>query len=91
MRDDRDQLIRRRSQQFGLSYGTIWRVLREDLGLKAYKIQLVQEWKLPDFSLRHVFCECAFKQLNNDFLFYREILFSDEAHFWLIGYVNKKN
>lgn len=91
VRENRQQSIRRRSQQLGLSYGSLWRILRKDLGLKAYKIQLVQELKPPDLRLRRVFSEWALEQLNMDPHFYRKILFSDEAHFWLNGYVNKQN
>ena len=39
--EDREESIRHRSQQLGLTYGTTWRVLRRDLKLKAHKIQLV--------------------------------------------------
>ena len=31
------------------------------------------------------------QQLENDSDFYRKIIFSDEAHFWLNGFVNKQN
>ena len=37
-----NQSIRRRSQQLGLFPSTLWKILRKDLGLKAFKIQLVQ-------------------------------------------------
>ena len=33
----------------------------------------------------------ALDQLETDPLFYRQIVFSDEAHFWLNGFVNKQN
>ena len=45
VREDRNQSIRRCSQVFGVSNGTLWRILKSDLGLKVYKIQLVQELK----------------------------------------------
>ena len=31
------------------------------------------------------------QQLENDSDFYRKIIFSDDAHFWLNGFVNKQN
>lgn len=37
VREDREMSIRRRSQHLGLSYSTKWRILRNDLSLKAYK------------------------------------------------------
>lgn len=91
VRDDRDESIRRRSQQLGLSYATTWRILRKDLGLKAYKIQLVQDLKPTDLPSRHRFSVWALEMFEEDPLFSTKILFSDEAHFWLNGYVNKQN
>ncbi|KAG5885431.1 hypothetical protein JTB14_016825 [Gonioctena quinquepunctata] len=75
----------------GLSYASTWRSLQKDLGLQAYKIQLVQELKPPDLPKRRVFSAWALENHNEDPLFHRRILFSDEAHFWLNGYVNKRN
>ena len=40
--------IRHHSQQLGLSYGTTLAILHRDLGLKAYKIELVQKLKPAD-------------------------------------------
>ena len=91
VRDDSDESIRRRSQQLGLSYGTTWTILRKDLGLVAYKIQLVQELKPTDLPARRRFSVWALERLAEDPLFSTNILFSDEAHFWLNGYVNKQN
>lgn len=91
VREDPKQSIRRRSQGLGLSYGTLWSILKKDLGLKAYKIQLVQELKPLDHPMRQRFGLWALEQLQIDPFFYRKIVFSDEAHFWLNGYVNKQN
>uniref|UniRef100_A0A1L8EI80 Putative transposable element n=3 Tax=Haematobia irritans TaxID=7368 RepID=A0A1L8EI80_HAEIR len=89
--EDREMSIRRRSQQLGLCYSTSWKILRENLGVKQYKIQLVQELKPNDLPQRRIFSEWALEKLAENPLFYRQILFSDEAHFWLNGYVNKQN
>lgn len=91
VRGDREESIRHRSQQLGLSYGTTWRILRKDLGLKAYKIQLVQELKPVDLPRRCRFSLWSLQKIEDDPLFPTNILFSDEAHFWLNGYVNKQN
>lgn len=91
VREDRTESIRRRSQALGLSYATTWRILRKDLGLKPYKIQLVQELKPTDLENRHRFSRWALKKISEDQHFSNKILFSDEAHFWLNGYVNKQN
>lgn len=42
-----------------------------------------------DLTQRLIFGEWALEQLLENPLFYRKILFSDEAHFWLNGYLNK--
>ena len=89
--EDCDLSIRRRAQELDMSYSSLWRILRRDLGFTAYKIRLVQELKPTDFRLRREFGLWALEQLANDPLFYRKIVFSDEAHFWLNGYVNKQN
>ena len=38
-----------------------------------------------------MFVNWAEQELENDSDFYRKIIFSDEAHFWLNGFVNKQN
>jgi Helix-turn-helix domain (DUF4817) len=88
---DPEMSIRRRSQEVGLCPSTVWNILRKDLCLHPYKIQLVQELKPNDHSLRRNLAEWAQEQLKMDPLFYQKILFSDEAHFWLNGFVNKQN
>ena len=43
--DDHQLSICRRSQQLGLCFSATWKILRKDLCLKHFKIQLVQELK----------------------------------------------
>lgn len=87
VRKDREESIRRRSQQLGLSYAITWPILRKDLGLQAYKIQLVQELKLTDFPKRFRFGRWALDKLAED----PQSLLTDEPHFWLNEYGNKQN
>ncbi|KAK9876160.1 hypothetical protein WA026_011276 [Henosepilachna vigintioctopunctata] len=47
----REMSICNRSQQLGMCYSTTWKILLVDLGLKAYKIQLLQELKPNDLPL----------------------------------------
>lgn len=89
--NDPNVSIRRRSQQVNLCPSTLWKILRKDLGLRAYKIQLVQELKPQDHLLRRTLAEWAEGKIAVDPRFHMKILFSDEAHFWLNGYVNKQN
>ena len=58
--------------------------------MKLLKIQLVREMTPNDLPQHRIFGEWAFGKLTEDPLFYRTIVFSDEAYFWLNGYVNKQ-
>lgn len=91
VRENPSTSIRRRSQQLGLSYGTTQRILTKDLHLHAYKIQLTQELKLGDHRQRREFVNWVLENNQNDDNFVNKIIFSDEAHFHLNGYVNKQN
>jgi len=51
----------------------------------------VQELKPHDHPMRFRFDQWAEQRLVEDEHFYRKIIFSDEAHFHLGGYVNKQN
>ena len=42
----------RRSQELGLSYGTLWSYLHLDLNLHPYKVQYMQQLKPADHSQR---------------------------------------
>ena len=91
VRENSNLSITRRSQEVGISKASTWRILRKDLGLHPYKIQLTQELKTVDRSVRRTFADWALEQLETDPNFGAKIIFSDEAHFWLNGFVNKQN
>lgn len=91
VQEDANVSLTRRSQQLGLSVSSLWRILRKDLGLHPYKIKLTQELKPFDHLKRRRFVNWAEDQLENDPDFFQKIIFSDEAHFWLNGFVNKQN
>ena len=65
--------------------------MREDLGLHAFKNKLTQELKPLDHLQRRNFSTWAPAKLEENEEFHRKIIFSDEAHFWLNGFVNKQN
>ena len=78
------------SQTLQISRRSIQRVLHED-HLYPYKIQLFQHLTADDMVKRVEFCE-KFLQLNvNNPAFLSNVWFSDEAHFYIKGYVNKQN
>ncbi|XP_054734645.1 uncharacterized protein LOC129242112 [Anastrepha obliqua] len=53
--DDHQLSIRPRSQQLGHCYSTTWRILRNDLGVKPFKKQLMQELKPNDLPQRRIY------------------------------------
>ena len=67
------------------------KILRKDLGVNLFKIQLVQEWKPNKLPQRRIFVEWALGKLAEKPPFYRKIVFSDKTYFWLNGYINKQN
>ena len=69
--EDPNQSIRRRSQQLGLCPSTLWKILPKDLGLKVFKIQLVQELK-PNERMRRQFGEWAEAQIDIDIEFHKD-------------------
>lgn len=83
--------IHRRSQQLNISETSLRRILHKDLGMTPYKVQLVQELKPTDHPMRFRFAKWACDRLTEDADFAKKIIFSDEAHFDLGGYVNKQN
>lgn len=81
------QSTRKRGQALDVKRTTLRRILKRDLHLKAYKIQIVQELKPNDASNRLNFVNQMLNRFNNFF----NVMFSDEANFHLNGQVNKQN
>ena len=82
---------RHRSQELNISRTSLRRSLHKELGMKAYKVQIVQKLKPYDHPMRFRLVQCSKDRLVEDGHFYRKIIFSDEAHFHIGGYVNKQN
>ena len=91
MSEDPNLSVPRRAQELGLSQASTWRISHNDLGRFPYKIQLTQELKPNDHLQRRQFADWAREKLAIDPDFGKKIIFSDEAHFWLNGFVNKQN
>ena len=79
----------RLSQQVGLSRTTCQHVLKY-LSMRAYRITCVQELKLPDKDKRLQYCRWLLSMAEGrlDSLLY---FMSDEAWFYISGYVNSQN
>ncbi|XP_039301292.1 uncharacterized protein LOC120356416 [Nilaparvata lugens] len=83
--------IRRRAQQLRLKCSSVRRILRYDLQCHPYKIQLTQHLKVTDHQKRRQFVDWVLGKLQEDDSFANKIIFSDEAHFHLNGFINKQN
>lgn len=83
--------IRHRAQQLNISKTTLHRILTKDLHLHPYKIQLTQELKPRDHARRREFSDWLLGNVAVDADFWTKLIFSDEAHFQLNGFVNKQN
>lgn len=55
--EDREMSICHHFQQLDLCYSTPWKILSVDLGLKDYKLQLLQQLKRKDLPPRQIFGE----------------------------------
>ena len=83
--------LRRRSQLLGISRESLRRVLKENLHLYPYKIQIHQKLTEVDMEKRVTICEwfCDTIEANPNFL--DHVWFSDKADFLLSQHVNSKN
>jgi len=79
VRENPRRSISRRSQELGLSATSTGRILRRDLGLHPYKIQLIQELKVNNHRQRRVFADWVLEQLEVNSNFAKQIIFSDEG------------
>ena len=89
--NDPNQSIPRRSQELGIAQTSLWQILRKDLDLHSYKIKLTQELKPMDHLKRRTFSDWSLENMRQNDQFHRKIIFSDEAQFFLDGFVNKQN
>ncbi|VEN44226.1 unnamed protein product [Callosobruchus maculatus] len=79
------QIYRRANVELKLSRTSLGRILKLDLKLHPYKIQLVQELKPNDLNLRKSYAETMSDRFSN----FNNLLFSDKAHFHLNGHQRK--
>ena len=91
IQNEPNQSIPRRSQELGIAQTTLWRIMRKDLGLHAFKIKLTHELKPLDHLKRRNVSNWARAKLEENEEFHRKIVLCDGAHFWLNGFVNKQN
>lgn len=78
---------RRRSQALNISRTTLRRIMKEDLGLYPYRLSIHQKLSSCDRERRVAMAEW----FEHNPRVFSKLWFSDEAHFWLNGYVNTHN
>ena len=85
--------IHRRSQRLNIFKTSLSRILHKDLDVTPYKVQLFQELRPIDHSMRFLFAKWFRLRLTTEDPDFgkKKIIFSEVAHFGLSGYVNKQN
>ena len=83
--------ICRCSQQLDIPSSLLHRILHKDLHMQAYKIQLMHNLKPADHGRGRRFVDWVLERLEVDNNFAKRIIFNDEVHFHLNGFVEKQN
>ena len=82
--------IREASLQLTIPFSSVQKSLKE-AGLKNFRITMVQRLSDDDKSARSVMCESVLENVENNDNYLDNVLFSDEAKFFVGGCVNKHN
>lgn len=93
MRENSRHTIPRSAQELGISPTSTWRILRHDLGLHPYKMQLTQELKPNDYRHLRAFADWAIDSRGVGSWSYIWAKSQVEWGCWFlfIGFVNKQN
>ncbi|XP_053203876.1 uncharacterized protein LOC128388492 [Panonychus citri] len=83
--------IRRAAQVLGLKRESLRVMLKKFLNFHPYKISVHQKLTEAHKAKRVDFSKKVYDAIENGSLGVKKIIFSDEAHFDLTGYVNKQN
>lgn len=79
------------SALIGISKTTVHKVLRQHLNLYPYKVQIAQNLSAEQIQKRKLFCTEILERCKADDGFLKSVVWSDEANFFLNGWVNKQN
>ena len=82
---------RKHAASLNLKANTVLRILHEDLSYHPYKLLMTQQLLTTDPAARLKFCRRMLREIKNEELSLNNILFTDEAHFYLHGDVNNQN
>ena len=80
--------VRRLSSATGYSKSCVQRLLSKELGLKPYRLQMLQRLKESDYEKRVTFARAVLQRGEQ---FSKTIVFSDESSFYLNGKVSTHN
>ena len=83
--------VRNLGRRLNISRETARTILADDLSLHPYKIQIVQPLTIENARERSEFANEICDLIDTKKLKPERIIFTDEAHFWLNGYVNRQN
>ena len=88
---DQRKSIRRASLELNISKATIHRLLRKDIGMYPYKLQIVQNLEPQDYDSWLEMCETLIHRYEEDSNILEHMWFSDEAVFHTSGKINRHN
>ena len=83
--------IRKAAQVLKISKSSLHRIVKKSLKLRPYKITTHQLLTTKSMEARVKFYKSITEIFESGEIDENKIVFSDKAHFWLNGYVNKKN
>ncbi len=85
-------LTRQGSRALNIFYTSTQRILHQ-LKMCLYRFSIVQELKLPDHARRVTFCHWILHltHLGHDISMFDNFFYSDEAWFYLNGFINAQN
>lgn len=86
-----DSSIRKAAQILHIKKSSLHRILKYFLKMHPYKISIHQYLSNNAKLKRLEFCTKINIMFEEEELDEKAIIFTDEAHFWLHGYVNKQN
>jgi len=75
----------------GISQSTVIRIMKLDLKKFPFKIQMAQRPSDKAIQRRLFFASDFLESIYRHIVDPNRIILSDEAHFWLDGYVNRQN
>ena len=83
-----EKSLQRLSQELGLSHALLQRILKKILHFYPYRIQIKHKFTAADMEKLLVMRRLFENEIEEDPDFLDDVWFSEEAHFWLCGYVN---